>query len=160
MSYHGWAPIKDAIIDGKVAAFHLLVKHNADTRCVWKGSDAVHLCCMFQGVEALEMAVKLLDDDGANLNRRDRDARTPLHVASLYGHTKLITLFLSRGARLLDADATSLTPHGIAIRSRHMFGIWLLSSWHREQNTALMAMSRRGNTFSPIDIGRHPKRDL
>ena len=109
---------------------------------------------MFQGAEAVDMAGKLLDDDRSNLDRRDHDARTPLHVASLYGHTKLMTLFLSRGARLLDVDTTNLTPLGIAIRSRHVFGTWLLSSWHRKQNVALMAMAQRRKTFSPIDLRR------
>lgn len=134
----GWTPLKDAITRGDSEAFSLLLEHGADTEAVWKGHHALHLCCMFPGSQAVHMATRLINANPSAIQSKNKKSQTPLHLASHYGHLRLIELFLSRGARLLgDLSERIRTPLGYAIRSRHVLAVALLSLEHREQNVAL-----------------------
>jgi ankyrin repeat protein len=52
-----------------------------------------------------------LADRGADLDAREHDGGTPLHIAAEYGHAECVTLLLDRGARVdlrNNNDATAL----------------------------------------------------
>ena len=138
-----WSPLRDAIIRGRIGAFNILLNRGACTERVLftkkNTYDSLHVCCMFPGSQALEVAKKILEVESSALNSRSERLETPLHVAALYGHVKLIDLFISKGARLLVKLPVGLNPLGIAIRARHVLAVALISSKHREQNIALMA---------------------
>ena len=155
-SKYGWTPLRDAIIRGNIGAFNLLLERGACTRRVWWTDratyDCLHVCCMFQGSQALEMAKKLLDVESSALESRNKRFETPLHVASLYGHVKLIDLLLSKGARLLNRFPICINPLGIAVRSRHVLAVALVSSKRREQNTVLMAGKGAWICRLPLDM--------
>lgn len=53
------------------------------------------------------MAVKLLIEHGANVNKQDDDYWTPLHAACAEGHSEIVQLLLDKGA-----DRTILTDEG------------------------------------------------
>ena len=137
-SAYGWTPLRDAILRGNVPVFHLLLEKGADRFEIWKRHDALHLCCMYQGSHAVDMATEILDDSPVALEFKNHESLTSLQLASQYGHIGLIDLFVLRGARLLD-PLFRLTPLGIAIRSRHVLAVALLCLKHREQNAVLMA---------------------
>ena len=137
-SAYGWTPLKDAITTGNLEAFDLLLENGADLRKVWKNYYPLHVCSMFQGAKAVEMAKKLIEQ-GHNLEAHSNIDQTPLSMASHYGHLKLIKLFVSHGARLLDIQHVGLSSLGYAIRSRHIPAVALLYLNFREQNLPLMA---------------------
>lgn len=140
-SAFGWTPLRDAIMRDNTTIVDLLLKHGADPESLWPAQrcHALHVCCMFQGNQSVEVATKLLRDYPSALRHRDCRASTPLHKASQHGHTKLIELFLSAGANLLDINLDTLTPLGLAIRFRFVLAVALLSSKCREQKLPFVA---------------------
>ncbi|KMP02779.1 NACHT and Ankyrin domain containing protein [Coccidioides immitis RMSCC 2394] len=60
---------------------------------------------------------RLLLDNGANVNSKDKNKLTPLHVATTSEHTKLMTLFLDRGAHIEAKGASGDTPLARAIEN-------------------------------------------
>ncbi|MCK6509495.1 ankyrin repeat domain-containing protein [Myxococcota bacterium] len=49
-------------------------------------------------------------DDGADINARDYNGRTPLHVAAAAGQAHTVQLLLQHGASPLVADRSGRTP--------------------------------------------------
>ena len=64
------------------------------------------------------MEILLLLDQVNDVNFRDSDGRTPLHVAAQYGHNDAIGMLLSRGADISIQDNGGLTPPHVAVRAR------------------------------------------
>ena len=151
-SAFGWKPLKDAILGGGTAAVDLLLKHNADPDTLWPAQrcHALHVCCLYQGSQSVDIAKILLREGSSALRLRNRRWSTPLHEASQYGHVRLIELFLAAGARLLDFNVDSLTPLGLAIRFRFVLAVALLSSKHREQKLPFQASN--GLRINPFEV--------
>ena len=152
ISAFGWTPLKEAIIRGRPAAVDLLLEHNADQYALWpaKRCHALHICCLYQGSQSVEIAKRLLKDNSSALRHKNHRNSTPLHEASQYGHSKLIELFITAGARLLDIDLDRLTPLGLAVRYRFVLAVALLSRKHKEQKLPFQASSglwRNPNPF-------------
>ena len=66
--------------------------------------------------------VELLADVGANLNAKDADGMTPLHLAAFYGQAMVAVQLVERGSDLVavsSADTGSLTPAELAIEGGH-----------------------------------------
>ena len=57
--------------------------------------------------------VKLLVDNGADVNCADRDGWTPLHAAGTCGHTQLVKFLISRGANLIAVNNDGDMPFDI-----------------------------------------------
>jgi ankyrin repeat protein len=80
----------------------------------------------YLGEELLETAeegdvqeVRSLIEEGADVNARDEDDFTPLHVAAEYGHTDVAALLIEWGADVNAQDDMGWTPlHKAAIWSR------------------------------------------
>ncbi|EER27057.1 ankyrin repeat containing protein [Coccidioides posadasii C735 delta SOWgp] len=60
---------------------------------------------------------RLLLDNGANVNAKDKNKLTPLHVATTSEHTKLMALLLDRGAHIEAKEASGDTPLARAIEN-------------------------------------------
>jgi ankyrin repeat protein len=56
----------------------------------------IHTCRRFNNLSE----VRHLLDAGTDVNLKDKDGVTPLHVASVYGHLDLVTELIQRGADL------------------------------------------------------------
>ena len=63
--------------------------------------------------------VSLLLDAGADVDLRDRQGRTLLHVVAAHGDLKAAELLLSRGAAINVVDAQGSTPLHLAVREGH-----------------------------------------
>ena len=61
---------------------------------------------------------ELLVDHGAKVNARDRNGRSPLHLAAAQGHLDTVR-YLSRLALINAVDETNKTPLGLAMSAGH-----------------------------------------
>ena len=59
--------------------------------------------------------VKLLIDEGTNVNITDALGRTPLHMAIFYSHPKTSALLIASGANTNAKDRTGMTPLHAAV---------------------------------------------
>jgi ankyrin repeat protein len=55
-------------------------------------------------------SVKRLIDAGADVNARNLDGNTPLHLACLWGHMDIVRLLIETGAELNTRDDSDCTP--------------------------------------------------
>jgi ankyrin repeat protein len=70
--------------------------------------------------------VKLLIENGADLNKSNNDGCTPLHLAATYGHLEVIKLLIENGADIHKSDNGGCTPLHIAATYGHLEVIKLL----------------------------------
>ena len=78
------------------AVVRTLVAARASVSAVDKSSTTALMRCAIHGAEkaALQLA-----DAGANIDARDGDGNTPLHLATMHDHEKLVQLFLQHAVR-------------------------------------------------------------
>ena len=68
------------------------------------------------------VALRLLEC-GVNVNARDKDKITPLHLASNYGHDHVVEVLLEHGAQVVAGDMRDQTPlHKVSQSSQHREG--------------------------------------
>lgn len=78
--------------------------------------------------------VRLLIERGADINSRDKNHTTALHLASLYGHTEIVRLLLAHGAQI-HQNNDGQTPLDMAIKKGHTEIIEILRSINTESTT-------------------------
>ncbi|XP_059449596.1 integrin-linked protein kinase 1 [Corylus avellana] len=81
------------------------------------GSEAIEptVRLMYLANEGNLGGIKELLDSGTNVNFRDSDDRTALHVAVCQGHTDVVRLLLERGAEVNRKDRWGSTPLADAV---------------------------------------------
>lgn len=62
--------------------------------------------------------IQILDKMGVNLNIKDFDSRTPLHIAASEGYLDVTKYLLSRGAEISALDARNNAPKDDSIREK------------------------------------------
>ncbi|XP_063992491.1 rabankyrin-5 isoform X1 [Diachasmimorpha longicaudata] len=76
----------------------------------------LHLCCQW----GLEQVVQTLVEHGANVNARDAEGKTPIHVAIQNQHTQIIALLLCHPKiDLSSRDKKGLSPFATALTVRN-----------------------------------------
>jgi len=85
----------------------------------------IHEACAAGEVEHAE---RLIADDAASINSYSPDGWTPLHLASFFGHAKIVELLLAGDADVLaeSRNPTGNTPLHAALASNHAFVAGLL----------------------------------
>ena len=108
----GQTPLMFAAAFGSLEAMKLLISSGADTKAVSES-----------GVTALHWStgdvrkVRLLLDQGAEVNKASALGRTPLLVAAdTYGTLETVRLLLQKGAEVNVADSVGFTPLNVAAR--------------------------------------------
>merc|ERR1712241_1282271 len=92
---------------------------------------------------------KFLVEQGADVNRIDRNGKTPL-LYSCYHGSGLVGLLLRKGANINICDKDRCTPLIAAIRFEHFPVIWELLAWKADVN---VRVDSKGNT--PLHWATH-----
>jgi ankyrin repeat protein len=61
--------------------------------------------------------INTLINDGADINFRNADGKTPINVAAMKGHTRVVELLIARGANLNISDNLNQSPLTVACRN-------------------------------------------
>jgi ankyrin repeat protein len=61
--------------------------------------------------------INTLINDGADINFRNADGKTPINLAAMKGHTRVVELLIARGAILNIADNLNQSPLTVACRN-------------------------------------------
>jgi len=95
---NGMTPID--LADGEIAA--LLLKHGGKT-----GEElSIHKAAMSGNIEAVKQHL----NDGAEVNAKNSDGRTPLHLAAEGGHGEIVELLILKGANVNAKNDGGETP--------------------------------------------------
>jgi ankyrin repeat protein len=129
----GRTPLQWASLYGHVQVFKELVEHGADIEAKDNhGWTPLHWAC---GKGHLPVVIELLYPNdsngttttilgkrksrgGANIEAKDNDGDTPLHLASMYGNLAVAKALLSGGANILAANNEGELPFHSAVRFR------------------------------------------
>ncbi len=115
----GYSPIYDAIISNNVKIFKLFLKIGANVKIYDKNkfpSNLLHFA-VFTNADAEIM--KILVDNGVNINQKDFDGLTPLHCAIHDNNIKAITTLVNLGANIniLTDKGLNLLGYAIEVQS-------------------------------------------
>lgn len=67
-----------------------------------------------------EDALRLLLNNGANIEAEDEYGKTALHVSAGSGHLEIIKLLLDRGAEIEAVDDYDITALHLSVQNRHI----------------------------------------
>ena len=166
ISDYGWTPLKDTIARGRFNAFQVLLKHNARLRDVWASNSqskhAIHICSLYPGRSAINIAEAILKKDSKCLHVRDTYGATCLHYAAMTGHAKMIRFYGRKKAMLLAMNNVMLTPLGVAVFYRMSVSIRGLSKLHNQQRLPLVSLISSRHYMSVLGMRRyiHPIEQL
>jgi ankyrin repeat protein len=117
-------PLHDASLYQDFSIVQVLFKNGADVNAVCiHGWNALHYMLPRTFVEV--KLAKLLLSWGVDLNAQDKEEKTPLHLASYFGHVDITDLFLDHGARPNAEDISGETPlHQVLLGHRDYHSFW------------------------------------
>lgn len=97
----GFYPIHSASSKGLVDIIKLMLQHRPDTRelLTAHGQNMLHAAARSGKYKAVEYMLKLQELEKL-INEKDEDGNTPLHLATIYGHPKLVSI-LARDKRVI-----------------------------------------------------------
>ncbi|XP_038214852.1 rabankyrin-5 [Zerene cesonia] len=118
-----------AIDENKESLATFLIRSGCDVEsarrpgAAGEGADAaadrhtpLHLCCTW----GLTDVIQTLLEHGANINSKDAEGKTPLHIAIENQHATIISLLLSQpGVDLSARDNKGVTPFAAALTARN-----------------------------------------
>eukprot|EP00731_Ephydatia_muelleri_P014725 Em0008g445a len=99
----------------------------------------------------VEDTVVALLERGADINTRDKDGQTALHISSKNGHTDTVVALLERGADINARDQMHRTPLDLARQHGHGTVVEVLESIGMKK-AELWAASRDGDTNRVLSL--------
>jgi ankyrin repeat protein len=145
------ADVGDTPLDGAIKykqneTADLLRKHGGN-----KGEElkALRVAAGNGHLEVVKQAIA----DGIDVNTKDKNGTTPLHLAAIQGHTEIAELLIANGADVNAKDDGGLTPlHQAAARGHKEVAELLITKGadlHPKRNIVLHSKDRLGAT--PLD---------
>ena len=115
MDTEGWFPLHDASWRGDLDVVRALLERGADIEAAeFRGKTSLHSACL----TGQTGVVRELLTRGADIEAREADVgRTPLIMASEYGHYAVVRVLLAAGANRLHTDAFGRTALSFAVVS-------------------------------------------
>lgn len=124
------APFSQTIRPDLIEVVAALLEHGADTSALTNThTNPLHyavICadsenwCIPQQNDPNVAIIKLLLSFKANVNIQDKEGWTPLHLAALHNHARMIPLFLEHGADLHAKAHDGQTPLSVAIAQSNL----------------------------------------
>ena len=115
---------KGALIVVKAFKSQLQVEDVRETQTYGTENTPLHIACM-NGNSSLDI-VRYLIEQNANVNARNINGETPLHISASNGFTKLTQELLKRKVNVDVEDTSGRTPLICAALSNHDSGVSLL----------------------------------
>ncbi|XP_055377272.1 transient receptor potential cation channel subfamily A member 1 isoform X2 [Condylostylus longicornis] len=155
----GCAPLHYASREGHIRSLENLIRLGACINLKNNNNESpLHFAARYGRYNTVR---QLLDSEKGSfiINESDGEGLTPLHIASLMGHTRVVQLLLNRGA-LLHRDHNGRNPLHLAAMSGYTQTMELLRSVHshlldqvdKDGNTALhlATMENKPNAISVL----------
>ena len=128
-------PLHSAAYYGQLDAVQLLLKHGADVKSQDDfGGTALHyLCAGSENRRGLDVPQKfaniarLMLEHDADVNARNGNRETPLHIAARSGEVEVARVLLENGAKINEEDDKGRTPFQHALERKQNEIIKLLS---------------------------------
>ena len=120
-----WTPLSVAVQNGDPGAVKALLDAGADLRG-YNNYSPLHLAAWRRDSRAYSV-VKLLLDEGVDVNAQDDHGATPLHEAMRSNADGVVRLLIESGANRKARDQFGQTPWGVATRYH---GVWFTILWH------------------------------
>ncbi|CAD8079248.1 unnamed protein product [Paramecium primaurelia] len=122
-------PLMLAAQYGRTHNVELLVSNNISGKNK-EGNAAIHLACFGGHLET----VKILLQNGAQINQPGQFRMTPLIIASAYGHYDLVKYLIDQGAKVISKDKYGRTSCAMAARNGNVKILSLLLYHGAEYN--------------------------
>ncbi|XP_077297190.1 uncharacterized protein LOC143918938 [Arctopsyche grandis] len=109
----GRTPLHHLSRNGKFKDVKLLLKHGADPRNLDKaGHSLLHLAALHFRYQAVDYVIKKVE--GIDVNGRDIEGKTPLHLAAECGRVSIVGLLVRNGGDISATDKNGNTPLDLA----------------------------------------------
>ena len=121
----GILPIQEAIQYRNYKIVEILIEvdpKNFGKNSLLLSSLSIHEACQ----NGLKLITEALIKVGTNVNSKDENFLTPLHLATLKNHKEIVQLLLKNGAEIDPKDKFGLTPFLTAVKTNHLEIVKLL----------------------------------
>ncbi|MCJ1405291.1 Ankyrin-2 [Xylographa trunciseda] len=122
----GRSLLQYAVLDAHLDAVRFALGTNPDMK--WKDLDgwtALHCVTDSLGTESVSIA-RLLLDNGSDIDERNHDGQTTLHLASELGQKEMVRFLIAAGANCKIKDHRKASPRDLARRKGHKDVVTLL----------------------------------
>ncbi|KAB7494203.1 Ankyrin-3 [Armadillidium nasatum] len=111
----GVTPLHLSLQHGFENGFEILLKNNADIHCKnCAGSNCLHYAANFRGNENI---IRKLYSQGLDVNAKDNNNKTALHLASYFGNSQIVKELLNHNAVIDVKESNGFTPLHAAVLS-------------------------------------------
>ncbi|XP_077297586.1 uncharacterized protein LOC143919248 [Arctopsyche grandis] len=110
---NGRTPLHNLLCSGKFEDLKLLLKYDADPRNLDKaGHSLLHMAVVHFKYQAVVYVIR--NTAGIDVNGRDVEDKTPLHLAAEYGRVSIVSLLVRNGGDVSAMDRNGNTPLEVA----------------------------------------------
>ncbi|RXG69859.1 Ankyrin-3 [Armadillidium vulgare] len=108
-------PLHLSLQNGFENGYEILLKNNADIHCKsYMGSSCLHFAANFRGNEN---SIRKLCSQGLDVNAKDNNNKTALHLASYFGNSQIVKELLNHNAVIDVKESNGFTPLHAAVVS-------------------------------------------
>jgi ankyrin repeat protein len=134
-----YTPLFLACKYGELQTVTQLLNNGYDVNvCDINGLTLLHIASWNNQVEIVDMLLKHgATFDKINLNIQNHKGETPLHLACLFGHIKIVHLLLREGIDLTLKDCNGFTALHNACNNGHLLVVKALLDWANDTNISI-----------------------